>query len=489
MPQPIQLTDYIDVFDSIEAEENWLQKYIQDDWVAINKAPTGSVGGCVCGDFDIEYTKTIISKYNTLNDFRKQEHQLYVAIKDNNLMYLLDGLYRIKEDKKITFDKCIENAKKCRTYSEFHELYRNYDDYLKDNGYNIKDFVDFEVVEINKPIYQIDAVTKEVIQKFDNINDIYKLFKDVAVLSHFEKTIRLCCCGSLSTGYGYIWSYTPNVEIDTRIDVSINQYTLDNELIRTWNNKTEIKQAGFLISKVIANCNGKIEKYNNCIWRYADEEKLKTYDPYTDDTVLYMFNPFGEFIGTTTVSDIKKEHPQSWIYVLKCLKKQSLFSLDMMYNTVKELPDNAKPIYMFNRAGELEKVYYRGNELNADGFRTDTVRNIIKHKHMFHHDKFFNDEPIFDYRPNRKQVNIYEFNENDDIVEIYKNTREVSIKYKVTIDAVLLWCRFEAKSSFRHIFVRADNETEARTKLEEAKEFYKQKKENSLRNQKYMRKK
>ena len=80
-----QLTDYIDVDYAIKMEGEYVEKYKNDGWCILNKAKTGSIGGC-----PIKWTKEKCLeeslKYNTKKELRKANKTVYNTILKNSWM-------------------------------------------------------------------------------------------------------------------------------------------------------------------------------------------------------------------------------------------------------------------------------------------------------------------------------------------------------------------------------------------------------------------
>ena len=124
--QPIrkQLTDYIPVDEAIELEGYYLNKYIDDGWIKLNKTSTGAIGGEV-----VKWTKESCRlealKYNNKKDFRNKSSSAYVTTKHNKWIdELCSHMLEIKKSNGFwTKEKCAEIAKE---YNNITELDKNY---------------------------------------------------------------------------------------------------------------------------------------------------------------------------------------------------------------------------------------------------------------------------------------------------------------------------------------------------------------------------
>lgn len=125
-----------------------------------------------------------------------------------------------------------------------------------------------------KPIYQFDKNGK-FIKKWDSCRDVcnYLGVKD----SH----IYDCISGKCHSAYGFIWSNTPTLKLLNtsnsthvgRKGVTINQYDLDGNFIRSFNSQTEAsvctntRQSGISLC-----CKGKTKTSGGFIWKYAETD-------------------------------------------------------------------------------------------------------------------------------------------------------------------------------------------------------------------------
>jgi hypothetical protein len=88
IPIKKQLTNYVDIKSAIKLENQYLNEYISNNWVALNRNKTGSLGGDV-----IFWTKDKcieeVSKYKTLSEFRAKNINCLSAIYKNNWANIL----------------------------------------------------------------------------------------------------------------------------------------------------------------------------------------------------------------------------------------------------------------------------------------------------------------------------------------------------------------------------------------------------------------
>ncbi len=83
-----QLTDYIPVDMAIKLENEYLQKYITDGWISLNRRKTGGIGsGTPVWNFN--RMKKFVSKYNNLKSFVNDDVELYEIAKRSDWIYSL----------------------------------------------------------------------------------------------------------------------------------------------------------------------------------------------------------------------------------------------------------------------------------------------------------------------------------------------------------------------------------------------------------------
>ena len=98
------------------------------------------------------------------------------------------------------------------------------------------------------------------------------------------KTVISNCGGFNKTAYGYVWKYKGDnkktINKDTislyttkkkRTYNKVLQFDMNFNLIKEWNSLSEIKQHGYKYHQVRNCCLGKIENYENCLWKYKEE--------------------------------------------------------------------------------------------------------------------------------------------------------------------------------------------------------------------------
>jgi hypothetical protein len=120
-PKIIQLTDYINVNDASKLEGIFLEKYKNNNWILLNIAKTGSIGGNNL-IWTYDKCKTEALKYKFRNEFRINSGGAYNSAKNHGWLNEI-CLHMNKYKRKIiwTYDKCKTEALKYLTSKEFKE--------------------------------------------------------------------------------------------------------------------------------------------------------------------------------------------------------------------------------------------------------------------------------------------------------------------------------------------------------------------------------
>jgi len=119
IPNFIQLTDYIEINEASKLEGIFLEKYKNNNWILLNVAKTGTIGGN-----NLIWTKekcgTVALKYNTRNDFRINSGSAYNSAQMNEwLDDICSHMEKFKRKIYWSFDKCEKEALKYNTKKEF----------------------------------------------------------------------------------------------------------------------------------------------------------------------------------------------------------------------------------------------------------------------------------------------------------------------------------------------------------------------------------
>lgn len=118
-----------------------------------------------------------------------------------------------------------------------------------------------------KPILQYDLYGN-FIKKWDSVLDAEE---SLGVNNH--SNISACCLGKQKSAWGYVWRYVEN-SIEPKIQgikhtLRVNQYDLEKNLIKEWDNIRQIKETlGISYSGIYDCINGKCKQSNGFIWKY-----------------------------------------------------------------------------------------------------------------------------------------------------------------------------------------------------------------------------
>lgn len=163
IPEPKQLTGYIDKDLASKCEEIYLKQYINSGWIAINKVKTGNLGG---NKFNIVYTK----------------------------------------------DKCIELAKFFTNISDFAIMYSRAYSIIKTNEWDDEAFSHMEIKDYVmrqskrfKKVNKIDIKTNKILETYDSIS---KATKENNIS---DGHISACCNDKRKTAGGFKWSFVSTI--------------------------------------------------------------------------------------------------------------------------------------------------------------------------------------------------------------------------------------------------------------------------------------
>lgn len=127
-------------------------------------------------------------------------------------------------------------------------------------------------IHTNDPVIQYSKDGK-FIRRYDNVADA------VNKTGYNFSGILGCCKGEYKTSHGYIWKYEWDkldaTEHVNKVKKRVSQYTLNGELIKTYDSMTSAAIDNKLNdwSGISAVCKGRQKTAYGYIWRYADEEE------------------------------------------------------------------------------------------------------------------------------------------------------------------------------------------------------------------------
>jgi predicted GIY-YIG superfamily endonuclease len=121
-----QLTEYIDVEESIKLEETYLQEYKNNGWDILNIAKTGSIGGGIIKwNYDNCFEEAL--KYESRSDFKNGSIGAYESCLRNDWINIVCShmISKQKQSGYWTFETCKEEALKYDSKSEFRKSASN----------------------------------------------------------------------------------------------------------------------------------------------------------------------------------------------------------------------------------------------------------------------------------------------------------------------------------------------------------------------------
>jgi len=114
-----QLTDYVEINEASELEGIFLENYLKNNWLTLNTAKTGSIGGNIL-IWDKNKCLEVALKYSHKNEFRLGNRSAYHAsIKNGWHDEICKHMKRPKRKIIWTFNMCKEEASKYLTKKEF----------------------------------------------------------------------------------------------------------------------------------------------------------------------------------------------------------------------------------------------------------------------------------------------------------------------------------------------------------------------------------
>lgn len=136
-PVLVILTDYIDVNKSIELEEFYLNKYIENGWTSLNKTKTGNIGSSNTKWNKDECFKESL-KYSKIRDYQINSKSSYNSALKNGWIDEVCSHMRRRKCKNGEYNdknKCFIESKKYKNKSEFHKNNWSAYNYSSKNGW------------------------------------------------------------------------------------------------------------------------------------------------------------------------------------------------------------------------------------------------------------------------------------------------------------------------------------------------------------------
>lgn len=159
---PVVLTDYVDKNEASKLEGYFLEKYINDGYIPINKIKCGGLGGAYKNNFSFEYCKKIASKYKSRNEFKKKCFSVYYF---SEKMGWIESLIP-KKCESHTKDEVLNVSKNYKRLRDFRRDYPKLYDAAKRHKWKEC----FDHMEPYHKTYTLDMV-KEKLKEYESLNE------------------------------------------------------------------------------------------------------------------------------------------------------------------------------------------------------------------------------------------------------------------------------------------------------------------------------
>ena len=252
IPEPKQLTDYLDISEAKKLENEYIKKYESDGYFLLNRVSGGAIGGST-EKYTLEYCINEAKDCITRKEFENKNRYLYMKVKKHGWDDLVFSHMDKDEAKRIKGEK----IRKTKTGKRINIVDK--DKYNEQHSH-------FPVVKY--------SLTGEKLDEYVSAYDASRKNPCCKVNSIYH-----CCKGKQKTACGFVWKYknsehkwnynkvNPNKGSSKKVD----KFSLDGKFLKTYNN---IKEAAIdighepsrgLISKC---CKGKIESVCGFKWSY-----------------------------------------------------------------------------------------------------------------------------------------------------------------------------------------------------------------------------
>jgi len=123
-----QLTDYVEVDQAINLEEEYVVRYKNNGWKILNRAKTGSIGwtGKKHRYDDLEYVKLIVLEYKSVGDLMKRNNALYLKIRDNGWKDIIYPMLNYKKRYPSSFWSKENLIKYVNDFTSINEFKKNF---------------------------------------------------------------------------------------------------------------------------------------------------------------------------------------------------------------------------------------------------------------------------------------------------------------------------------------------------------------------------
>lgn len=131
-----ELTDWLDADTAAKVEDDYIRKYKTDGWKMLNRARGGGLGSIEMKERKAKAIRTIVSRYEYVEDFRVSEPEVYSDLCDNRqFSRYCSGLKRRKKQPGYwVLDRAVAVMPECNTATEFRNTYRQAYRIVKEAG-------------------------------------------------------------------------------------------------------------------------------------------------------------------------------------------------------------------------------------------------------------------------------------------------------------------------------------------------------------------
>lgn len=133
-------------------------------------------------------------------------------------------------------------------------------------------------------------------------------------LGFYSTNIYLCCNGGQISAYGFLWSYDKKDYIEGLEQLEFNQYDLDGNYIKTFNNiQKASEELGYKSLDIHGVCRGERRQAGGFIWSYEKKPKIEpvreTYHKNNANSKkVYQYTLSGDFIREwVSVSEVGRQ--------------------------------------------------------------------------------------------------------------------------------------------------------------------------------------
>lgn len=258
-PEPIQLTEYVDKETAKEQEGVQLAKYVVNGWFPLNRVKTGGLGGHQSNDgFTFDECKIRGEKFSKRSEWKREDYPTYyIACKRGWIDDILKQSERYGNAKQTywTEERIFNTALRyeCRSDFKKNATVAYQQAYKK----GILDKVCAHMRLKTEPTgYNLMVIVKEI-EKFETLTDF---------IAHNKKMFE--------------WLNRHNIKLRDISDKPfkkpkgnpkpVDQFTLDGQFVRSYNNARETEKYGFNYRNVSQVCLKKKKSHRGYIFRFSN---------------------------------------------------------------------------------------------------------------------------------------------------------------------------------------------------------------------------